>query len=87
MPYNFTLSNTNIVTPDGTSVCINCIIDTFKDTFIKGMMDVFTLFGTAGPLLISVFFLVTMMLLISGAILTVYFIVMTALSNARGVHL
>jgi len=62
------------------------IIDKLLANFLAGLRDLFTLFSDIGSQLIIVFFLITMMLLISGIILRVFYMCMRALDNGRKVH-
>lgn len=62
------------------------IIDKLLANFLAGLRDLFTFFSDIGSQLIIVFFLITMMLLISGIILTVFYMCMRALDNGRKVH-
>jgi hypothetical protein len=72
---------------NGDTTWIMAIIDKISMTFVAMIKDFMKLFTDIAPNLILIFFLITMLMLVGGIVLTIFFILSAALNNTRRVHI
>ena len=70
-------------TLNGDTTWIMAIIDKISITFVDMIKDFMRLFTDLAPSFIMIFFLLTIMVLAAGIVLTVFFILTSALNNTR----
>jgi hypothetical protein len=70
-------------TLNGDTTWIMAIIDKISMTFVDMIKDFMRLFTDLAPSFIMIFFLLTIMVLAAGIVLTVFFILTSALNNTR----
>lgn len=70
-------------TLNGDTTWIMAIIDKISMTFVAMIQDFMRLFTDLAPSFIMIFFLLTIMVLAAGIVLTVFFILTSALNNTR----
>jgi hypothetical protein len=70
-------------TLNGDTTWIMAIIDKISMTFVAMIQDFMRLFTDLAPSFIMIFFLLTIMVLAAGIVLTVFFILSSALNNTR----
>jgi hypothetical protein len=74
-------------TLNGDTTWIMAIIDKISMTFVAMIQDFMKLFTDIAPNLILIFFLITMLMLVGGIVLTIFFILSAALNNTRRMHI
>jgi hypothetical protein len=72
---------------NGDTTWIMAIIDKISMTFVAMIQDFMKLFTDIAPNLILIFFLITMLMLVGGIVLTIFFILSAALNNTRRMHI
>lgn len=72
---------------NGDTTWIMAIIDKISNTFIAMIKDFMSLFTDIAPNLILIFFLLTILALVGGIVLTIFFILSAALNNTRRMHI
>jgi hypothetical protein len=72
---------------NGDTTWIMAIIDKISMTFVDMIKDFMKLFTDIAPNLILIFFLITMLMLVGGIVLTIFFILSAALNNTRRMHI
>ena len=70
-------------TLNGDTTWIMAIIDKISMTFVAMIQDFMRLFTDLAPSFIMIFFLLTIMVLAAGIVLSVFFILSSALNNTR----
>jgi hypothetical protein len=68
---------------NGDTTWIMAIIDKISMTFVGMIQDFMRLFTDLAPSFIMIFFLLTILVLAAGIVLTVFFIISAALNNTR----